>query len=106
MDGAGVGSDEAGDQAQGGGLAAAGGAEQGDELVVGDVEREVVDRGGAVAAAVALGQAADGDLSHQAVAPARAAPSACGPEASQFAANNATLMIAMLTIASAATGSV
>src|SRR5262249_45340417 len=42
-DGAGSGAVEAGDKAEKGGLAAAGGADEDDELAVGDLERDVVD---------------------------------------------------------------
>src|SRR6476646_10370165 len=109
MDGSGIGGDEAGDQPQCGGLAAAAGPQQGHELPVVDVEREIGDRSEVGVAAVALRQAAYADPRHQADAPARTAPSAAGrarPEASQCAASSATLMIAMLTMARAATGSV
>ena len=110
VDGAGVGRHEAGDQPERRGLAAAARPEQGHELVVGDVEREVADCGEARIPAVALGQAAYADPSHQADAPARTAPSPAGraarPVASQLATSRARLMMAMLTMASAATGSV
>ena len=49
---------EAGDQAQQGGLAAAGGAQQGEELVLADVDRNIVQRDHAIiAAAENLGDA-------------------------------------------------
>ena len=49
---------QAGDAAQRGGLAAAGGAEQGDQLAVGDLEADMVDDG---LVAEALDQSFDGD---------------------------------------------
>ena len=54
--------DEAGDDAQGRGLAAAGGAEQHQELAVGDVERNVVD---GLEVAVALGDAGQLQARHR-----------------------------------------
>ena len=111
MDGSRVRRHEAGNQPQRRGLAAAARPQQRHELAVGDVERQVGDRGEARVAAVALRQAAYADPRHQADAPARTAPSAEGrttalPEASQCATSSAMLMIATLTMASAATGSV
>ena len=60
-DAAGVGALDAGDEAQRGGLAGAGGAEQDDEFAVGDGEREVADGAGA---AEALGEAVEDHFSH------------------------------------------
>ncbi len=53
---------QSGDHVEGGGLAAAGGADQDDELAVGDGEVEVVD--GESAVGVALGDAVEDDLGH------------------------------------------
>ncbi len=53
---------EAGDHAECGGLAAAGGADEDDELAVGDIEGDAFDRGEAVG--VGFGQIGEGDIGH------------------------------------------
>src|SRR5262249_21257721 len=108
LDGALVGHDVARDQAQGRGLAAAGRAEQGHEGIVGDVEIEIGDSGEArVAGAEALRQSADRDPGHAYIPTGAASPRAARrPPPSWFASQIATPMMTMLTMASAATGSI
>jgi hypothetical protein len=79
-DGAGVGHDIAGDQSQRGRLAAAARAQQGDELVVLDVEVEIGhSRHIGIVRAEMLRQPLDGDARHYATAPSRPPRAAMPP---------------------------
>src|SRR5215475_15573273 len=106
MDGAVVGHDIAGDEPQRRGLAASAGAKQRNELIVLDLEIEVRHRRDiGVARAEMLRQPFDRDACHYPIAPWRPrAPTS--PPPTLLAMKMAMPMITMLTMASAATGSV
>jgi hypothetical protein len=102
-DRAGIGRQIAGDQPQRRRLAAARRAEQGHELVIPDVQIEIGDGSHLGLLAIVLGQLFDAYARHQAVTPARSTSRLVPLR--RLAIQIAAPMIAMLTIASAETGS-